>query len=141
MLRRGGGVGAFLERYVNFFHYQQECKIFPTLRFLFSSIWYFQDFISVLGLPPPPHSHFYWCIPNTLQCITPRVCRMRSHIVGVVKPIAQGWGYSKATLSSQINCAPSPSFARFCESRISSFMRTIMYKMLYFKHLCQLSAF
>ena len=111
----GGGGGEFLERYVIIFSKPagvQDC--FSNLEnlffcflcnagFLFLKFWFCKIFSRFLDPPPPPPlriSNGASLMSCYLQCI-PESVGMRSHIMGVVKPIAQGWGYSKATLSSQ----------------------------------------
>ena len=43
--------------------------------------------------------HFGTLCPVNYSVSLPESVGMRSHLMGVVKPVAQGWGYSKGTLA------------------------------------------
>ena len=85
---------------------------FPTLktflsfplqyRILFYEILVLQDIFSCFFYPRPlTFVMVHPLCPANYSVSLPESVGMRSHLMGVVKPVAQGWGYSKGTLSSQ----------------------------------------
>ena len=107
----GGGEGGC--KGMLFFHNQQGCKsFFSNLENLSFFSFAIQDsFLSNFGFAGYFLLFFYprplifvmvhpLC-PANYSVSLPESVGMRSHLMGVVKPVAQGWGYSKFTLSSQ----------------------------------------